>query len=798
MKQYNSRPQSEDMQEYYGYLERLKFPGLLIVIFTFFLTILFYFLNISASYEPAYLTFILNLIFVGISGFIIAVIAFRGFLRTGIWAILWLGISALTFGLATVVGSLLIDITNINVAITFHNIVSFFAASLFFLGGFFILNKIPPKENSGRFSTTIQVYIGVLIFVTFIAIICIQEFLPPFFVDGLGGTMIRQIIVGLAALLFLLSGIMIFRQYLRSNSLLLYWFSLGLFLMSLGMGGILLQTATGTPLNWMGRIAQLLGGIYLLMAALVALKAARKGQLSAGEALASFFGERKHDLNLLFDSITDAIIISDQNFIITGWNKGAEKIYGWKAEEAINNTIKFLNTNYMDFSREEVIEQVIKQGYWRGEVEQTTKDGKLISIWMSTSIIKDDNGKNIGFMSVNTDFTKRKKAEEKLKKAKEQYDLLFNSVSEGFAHYNAIYDDNGRLSDILVLEINPAGAALSGVKREDQIGKTWLQVWRDSIPDSVFDIYRQVDESGKPLHFEHFSPITNKWYLNSLYKIEKDQFAATFFDITERKKLEEKLRKSHDELELKVQERTAELDVLIDELKRSNAELQQFAYVSSHDLQEPLRTIASFTQLLEKRYKGKLDPDADEFIDYIIEAAKRMQQLINDLLEYSRVTTKGKEFELVYVNEVLNIVLSNLKISIDENNVKIIYDSLPTVNADSSQLVQLFQNIIGNAIKFRKPNEPPKIHITARKDEERNEYVFSVSDNGIGMEPQYAERIFIIFQRLHTREVYSGTGIGLSIAKRIIERHGGHIWVESKYGKGSTFNFTLPLESDEE
>jgi len=232
----------------------------------------------------------------------------------------------------------------------------------------------------------------------------------------------------------------------------------------------------------------------------------------------------------------------------------------------------------------------------------------------------------------------------------------------------------------------------------------------------------------------------------------------------------------------------------LDELKRSNVELQQFAYVSSHDLQEPLRTIASFTQLLERRYKGHLDGDADEFMDYIVEAAKRMQQLINDLLEYSRVTTQAKEFETVDVNEVLNTVLSNLKISIDEDNVEIIYDNIPTVNADSSQLVQLFQNIIGNAIKFRKPGEPLKINVSARIDEEKGEYVFSVSDNGIGMEPQYAERIFIIFQRLHTRDVYTGTGIGLSIAKRIVERHGGHIWVESELDEGSTFYFTIPID----
>jgi PAS domain S-box-containing protein len=271
---------------------------------------------------------------------------------------------------------------------------------------------------------------------------------------------------------------------------------------------------------------------------------------------------------------------------------------------------------------------------------------------------------------------------------------------------------------------------------------------------------------------------------------------------------EEALQEAHDNLEQKVEERTVEIEEAYQlvkenevklkdtvlELERSNEELQSFAYITSHDLQEPLRSVASYAQLIQRRYGSQLDSDADDFMEYIVDAAKRMQQLINDLLEYSRVATQAKEFEPVDVNEVLNTVLSNLKISIDEDNVEIVYDNLPTVNADSSQLVQLFQNLIGNAIKFRKPDKPPKIHVSAHKNEENSEYVFSVSDNGIGMEPQYAERIFVIFQRLHTRDMYSGTGIGLSVAKKIVERHGGRIWVESELGEGSTFYFTIPLK----
>ncbi len=258
----------------------------------------------------------------------------------------------------------------------------------------------------------------------------------------------------------------------------------------------------------------------------------------------------------------------------------------------------------------------------------------------------------------------------------------------------------------------------------------------------------------------------------------------------------EELEVSNEELQATTEElqvANEELQDTTEELQVANEELQQFAYVASHDLQEPLRTIASFTQLLERRYKGQLDSDADEFMDYIVDGSKRMQYLINDLLEYTRLETKEGEFELTQLEKVIDDALFNLKVSIDENNAEITHDPLPEIRADKNQLILLFQNLIGNAIKFKKPQFPPRIHISAEKEDKQ--YVFSVQDNGIGIEPQYAERIFNIFQRLHTRETYQGTGIGLSIAKRIIERHGGQIWVESSLGVGSTFYFTIPFES---
>ena len=247
---------------------------------------------------------------------------------------------------------------------------------------------------------------------------------------------------------------------------------------------------------------------------------------------------------------------------------------------------------------------------------------------------------------------------------------------------------------------------------------------------------------------------------------------GTTQDITERKQTER------------------DLQTLMEELKRSNDDLEQFAYAASHDLQEPLRVVAGFVSLLEKRYKEKLDDKAHEFIEYAVDGVKRMQVLIKDLLAYSQVGTKTKTFKPTICPVALEQAIYNLNAAIDESGAEITYDLLPTVSADTSQLTRLFQNLIGNAIKFR-GEERLKIHIAA--EQKGNEWVFSIRDNGIGIDPKFFGRIFVIFQRLHAREEYEGTGIGLAVCKKIVERHGGRIWVESEQGKGTTFYFTMPI-----
>ena len=249
---------------------------------------------------------------------------------------------------------------------------------------------------------------------------------------------------------------------------------------------------------------------------------------------------------------------------------------------------------------------------------------------------------------------------------------------------------------------------------------------------------------------------------------------STIRDVTDRKQAEERLK-------------AAAAD-----LARSNTELEQFAYVASHDLQEPLRMVASYTQLLARRYRSKLDQDADEFISFAVDGARRMQELINDLLAYSRVGTRALQLERVDANRVVDEVVRDLAPAIADSGGSVTRDELPSLQADPTQLRQLFQNLIANGIKFRRPTQEPRVHVSAARDGCR--WVFGVGDNGIGIEPQYVERIFVLFQRLHTRDEYPGTGIGLAICKKIVERHGGAMWVESEPGHGTTFGFSLSAD----
>ncbi len=292
-------------------------------------------------------------------------------------------------------------------------------------------------------------------------------------------------------------------------------------------------------------------------------------------------------------------------------------------------------------------------------------------------------------------------------------------------------------------------------------------LWRRTLAGETFTVTDEVQSK----------PTDQRVYENRYYPITDHDgipIAACHIarDVSERKHLEDILLRQSEEL------------------RRSNAELEQFAYVASHDLQEPLRMVASYMQLLAERYQGQLDAKADKYIGYAVDGARRMQALINDLLALSRVNSRGAEFTPTDCESVIGRVLHDLDSSIRQSNALVECEGLPTVVADERQLGQLFQNLVGNALKFRAQEAP---HVQLRAEQQQEAWLFSVQDNGIGIDPEHTDKIFVLFQRLHSRQKYDGTGIGLAISKKIVERHGGRIWVESQLGKGSTFKFTLPV-----
>jgi len=371
----------------------------------------------------------------------------------------------------------------------------------------------------------------------------------------------------------------------------------------------------------------------------------------------------------------------------------------------------------------------------------------------------------------------RRQAEEALRKEKEFTDGLINTAQAIIL----VLDTKGRIT-----MINPYMEEISGYRLEEVRGKDWFETF---LPESDRQRTRELFSraiSGartkgniNPIVAKDGRKIIVEWYDKSLLDSSGKVTGMLSIgqDITERRLAEEALvRKSED-------------------LARSNAELAQFAYVASHDLKEPLRMVISYVQLLEERYKGKLDPDADEFIGYAVEGTKRMSQLLKALLDYSRVSTRGNPLQTVESETVLETALQNLKIVLEETKGTVTHDPLPVIIADETQMVQLFQNLICNGLKFHGP-QPPLIQVSAKQ--EGTNWIFSFQDNGIGIDPQYFEKIFVIFQRLHTRDKYPGMGIGLAIAKKIVEQHGGRIWVESEKEKGSTFYFTVPVDGVEE
>jgi len=448
--------------------------------------------------------------------------------------------------------------------------------------------------------------------------------------------------------------------------------------------------------------------------------------------------------DFIFEALTDGVLIIDNEWRYLMMNDICAAMTQMPKEELIGRkmTDLFPGVESTVFGMNYV--KVFKTGEPSTVFDKFVyPDGRVV--WYENQVFPIQEG----LLIIVTDITERKKKEQ----------TISNLARFPSENPNPVL----RLTKEKVIYTNKQGEKLFNIRNGSE------------VPAVLQEILIKAFDANKTISTE--ITLNSKIFSLDITPIREEEYANVYGkDITKRKKAEAELKKT------------------MKDLKNSNTELEQFAYVASHDLQEPLRMVASFTQLLQDRYKDKLDEDANDFINYAVDGATRMQNLINDLLIFSRVGSRGKPFKITDMNVVIENVLNNFRQLIKETNSMIIYDPLPVIEADESQMIQLFQNLISNGIKFRGENNPI-IHVTA--EIKADKWIFTVKDNGIGIDNKFFDRIFIIFQRLHKKSEYGGTGIGLAVCKKIVQRHGGKIWVDSEFGKGSSFHVSIKKRKQE-
>ncbi|MBZ5497981.1 MAG: MEDS domain-containing protein [Acidobacteriia bacterium] len=488
--------------------------------------------------------------------------------------------------------------------------------------------------------------------------------------------------------------------------------------------------------------------------------------------------EKIREQAALLELAHDAILVRDLDSRVVFWNHGAEEIYGWSREQALGKATHDLLATRFPKPVAEIESEIIRAGRWEGELEHLRRDGHRISVESRWTLQRDAAGRPSAILEINNDITRRKAGQKALQAAS----LYARSLIEASLDPLVTISADGKIMDV-----NRATEMATGVARDHMIGSDFSEYFTE--PEKARAGYQQVYQDGYvrdyPLAICHANgQVTEVLYNATLYRNESGEVQGVFAaarDVTALRRAEEKLK------------------VYTEKLEWSNRELQDFAFVASHDLQEPLRKIQSFGERLKIKYEAQLGHEGRDYLERMQKAAHRMGSLIRDLLGYSRITTNAEPFVPVDLSILVNEVLADLEVSIEQNGGRVEAECLPTIEADPNQMRQLFQNLISNALKFH-GNEKPRIRICERplstapvgRSQVDSRHQIIVEDNGIGFDEKYLTRIFVPFQRLHGRGEYEGTGMGLAICRKIVERHGGSITARSAPGKGSTFIITLP------
>ncbi len=478
----------------------------------------------------------------------------------------------------------------------------------------------------------------------------------------------------------------------------------------------------------------------------------------------------------IVETANEGICMVDKKLIIKYVNSKICEMTGFSQDEMTGRSIfGYVKKNDM-FRINKILDRINEKVKNDFEISIIKKDGSCVTVLANTTVINDVNGDIVSYVGMVTDISARIAIEKDLKKTKRKLEIALNNGKIGTWEWNIRTNEvvwDNRMEEMFNLKPNTFGGTLTAF--ESCVHEEDLPYVRDAIREALHNgksyevVYRTMPVNGKSNYISSKALVARSRKGTPLF------LSGVAFDITDMKEGAENV-----------------LIKLNEELLRSNSDLRQFAAVASHDLQEPLRMVASYTQLLQQKYKDKLDQDAIDYINYAVTGSKRMYEMINGLLTYSRLNSRGNKFEPVDMNDVLQKVKDNLSLLIKDRNAVILSEELPVVFADKYLIEQLLQNLIENSIKFCEAS--PRIYIYSELAE--TNYIFSVEDNGIGIESQYFEKIFRIFQRLNATEQYKGAGVGLAICKRIVERHSGKIWVKSEPGKGTTFFFYLPKEKE--
>lgn len=504
----------------------------------------------------------------------------------------------------------------------------------------------------------------------------------------------------------------------------------------------------------------------------------------------------------LVDAIRDyAIYMVDQSGHILTWNEGAERIMGYRAIEVIGKHLSIFTPEELLARHQPAVELEIaaREGRFQEEGWRVRKGGARFWASVTLTAIRNPSGELVGFGQVTRDYSERREAEKNLAESERRFRLLVDEVKE-YAIFMLTPEGN-------IASWNLGAERIKGYKAAEIIGRHFSIFYsKDALesghPEKELEIARVkgvYEEEGLRIRKDGSTFWANV-VITALYDQDAklQGFSKVTRDITERKRVEQETKQWAADLEKQMAERTVQLEVSRVEiskqrglLSRFNSDLQQFAYVASHDLQEPLRTVVSCLQLVDKRFGMELPPDAREYMSLAVAGSQRMRALVEGLLSFGRVGQLVQSERLVDLNRVLHDALDAMRAPLEASGATVVVTSLPFIAVDPGRMAQLFQHLIDNAIKFRKPDEPLRIAIGSQKI--GDEWIFTVEDNGIGIARQYFERIFVIFQRLQgERDKIPGTGIGLTLCKRIVEAHGGRMWVESEPGVGSAFRFSLP------